>query len=101
VAEQTVVFRGPAASGADLIIEGTRVPCAGSAYYVPDKLVKRFTALPQIAQALKAGRLIRQREVKPVEPATPKEAIEPAPKGISETQPEPVPVPLSGKQKKD
>ena len=76
MASKVVIFRGPAASGTDMIIQGTRVPCTGGAFYVPEKLVKSFTALPQIATALKAGKLKKIREAPPAKETTKEEVTE-------------------------
>ena len=76
MASKVVVFRGPAANGSSMIIGGTRVPCTGGAFYVPEKLVKSFIALPHIAAALKAGRLKRLREVPPAAGAAREEPVE-------------------------
>ena len=92
MANKVVIFRGPAAAGTDMIIQGTRVPCTGGAFYVPEKLVKSFTALPQIAAALKTGKLKKIREVQPATQTTKEEPTEKA------TEPVP-PVPRTRKKK--
>ena len=76
MASKVVIFRGPAATGTDMIIQGTRVPCTGGAFYVPEKMVKSFTALPQIAAALKTGKLKKIREVQPATQTTKEEPTE-------------------------